>query len=239
MKNSKKISSQLPKIYKDTISSYIKEVQQTLGEKIKLILLIGSSSSGKVISDWSDIDIIIVLEQYKMEYIEKIKNIVKNYDIKIGNTIYSKIEFENKKIDPKTFYYLLLVQKEIIPIQYCSSDLNIPKISELECKNAYHSWLMEHFHSYKRIWLYTEIPNEKIREIFKNTYLIMKSILIINGYYPQNYEQVFYMYSNEFKIEKFEFKKFIKSYQNKTYDKEKLINFAQKFSEDLSNNLKV
>lgn len=239
MKNLNKIPVQLPKIYKDTISSYIKEIQQTLGKKIKLILLIGSSSSGKVIENWSDIDVIIILEQYKMEYVEKIKSIVKKYNIKIGNTIYSKVEFENKKIDPKTFYYLLLVQKKIIPLQYCSLDLNIPRISELECKNAYHSWLMEHFHSYKRMWLYTQISNEKIREIFKNTYLIMKSILIINDYYPQNYEQVFEMYSNEFNIEKFKFEEFIKGYQNKTYDKEKLICFAQKFSEDLSNNLKV
>ena len=102
-----KISAQLPIKYKESIFKYIAELKDDLGDVLKLVLLIGSSSSGHVVECWSDIDIILVLENYKIEYINIIKKIVQKYDIKIGNTIYSKNEFENKRIDPKTYYYLL------------------------------------------------------------------------------------------------------------------------------------
>ena len=124
---------------------------------------------------------------------------------------------------------MLLVQENYIKIQYNSSRLNIPKVTMKECQDQYMTWLMEHFHSYKRMWLYQEISEEKIREIFKNTYLIMKAILIINNYRPQNYEQVFNLYSE----------KFIEEYQKKEYNKTEIINFAKDFSEEISNNLKV
>jgi len=93
-----------------------------------------------------------------------IKEIVQKYDIKIGNTIYSKIEFENKRIDPKTYYYLLLMQE---------------------------NW-------------------------------------------PQNYEQVFNLYSEKFKYKTFDYERFIQEYH-----KNEMINFAKEFSEEISNNLKV
>lgn len=234
-----KISAQLPIKYKESIFNYIIELKNNLGDVLKLVLLIGSSSSGYVVEGWSDIDIILVLENYKIEYINIIKKIVQKYDIKIGNTIYSKMEFENKRIDPKTYYYLLLAQENYIKIQYSSSSLNIPKVTIEECQDQYMTWLMEHFHSYKRMWLYQEISEEKIREIFKNTYLIMKAVLIINNYRPQNYEQVFNLYSEKFNYKKFNYKKFIEEYQKKEYNKTEIINFAKGFSEEISNNLKL
>ena len=67
----------------------------------------------------------------------------------------------------------------------------------------------------------------------------MKAILIINNYRPQNYEQVFKLYSEKFNYKKFNYKKFIEEYQKKEYDKEEIINFGKEFSEEISNNLKV
>lgn len=232
-----KIPKQLPEKYKETINNYINELEVNFKDILKLVLLIGSSSSGHVEESWSDIDIILVLETYKIEYANIIKEIVKKYDIKIGNTIYSQNEFENKRIDPKTYYYLLLVQENYIQIQYSSSDLKIPPIDAKECQMQYKTWLMEHFHSYKRMWLYQEIPEQKIREIFKNTYLIMKSILIINNYRPQNYKEVFELYAKEFGYKIFNFEKFINQYQNGKYDREEIIKYAKEFSEEISNNL--
>ena len=67
----------------------------------------------------------------------------------------------------------------------------------------------------------------------------MKAILIINNYRPQNYEQVFNLYSQHFNYDRIEYEKFIEDYQKKKYDKKQIIDFAKKFSEEISNNLKV
>ena len=233
------IPKNLPKKYRELIFNYIVELKNSLKENLKLVLLIGSSSSGNIVSGWSDIDIIVVLKEYKMEYVDIIKKLVERYDIKIGNTIYSLNEFENKRIDPKTYYYLLLVQENYIKIQYKSNDIMIPQISIDECKQEYQAWLMEHIHSYKRIWLYKEITDKNIREIFKNTYLIMKAILIINNYRPQNYKEVFSLYSKKFKYKKLNFEKFIKDYQNENYNREEIIDFSKEFSENISNTLSL
>lgn len=235
MQVSEKIPEQLPKEYKETISNYINDLKSNFKDVLKLVLLIGSSSSGYVENSWSDIDMILVLETYKIEYANRIKEIVQKYNIKIGNTIYSQKEFESKRIDPKTYYYLLLVQENHIQIQYHSPDLEIPYIDVKECQMQYRTWLMEHFHSYKRMWLYQEIPEQKIREIFKNTYLIMKAILIINNERPQNYKEVFELYSQKFNYKKLNFEKFIKEYQSGEYDREEIINYAKEFSEEISN----
>ena len=234
-----KIPNGLPVKYRKTIYSYITELLNDLGDILKLVILIGSTSSGQIIEEWSDIDIILVLEEYKIEYVNVIRSIVQKYPIKIGNTIYSKIEFENKKIDPKTYYYLLLVQENYINVQYKTVDLIIPNITITECKEQYITWLTEHFHSYKRMWLYQEIPEEKTREIFKNTYLIMKARLIINNYRPQNYKQVFDWYSEKFNYKRLEFERVIKDIQMKKYNKDKMIDYAKKFSEEISNKLKI
>lgn len=73
-----KISEQLPIKYKESIFNYITELKNNLGDVLKLVLLIGSSSSGYVVDGWSDIDIILVLENYKIEYVNIIKKLYKD-----------------------------------------------------------------------------------------------------------------------------------------------------------------
>ncbi|MDO5557851.1 MAG: hypothetical protein Q4G05_06425 [Clostridia bacterium] len=233
------LKSNIPLEYKIVIKSYINEVIKNLKNRVKLILVIGSSASNEVITNWSDIDIILVCDKYDMEYVRIIKNIISKYDIKIGNTIYSQEEFEKKQIDPKTYYYLLLAQEEKINIQYLNKDLKIPEIGFEECKKQYVTYLMEQLHNYKRNMLYENIDKEGIGKIFKNTYLIMKAILIINNFRPKNYQEVFSLYSREYGFEKLNFKKFIQDYQNGRINNERFMDYSKKFIIDIVNNPKI
>ena len=114
--------------YTEIIELSIKRLKQKLNENLKLSYTIGSSATEDIIVNWSDIDCIIVLDDYAKKDIEIIKEISNSFSVKVGNTIYSKKEFEKGLIDPKTYYYLLLQKNNILEIQYKSSDLLIPQI---------------------------------------------------------------------------------------------------------------
>ena len=85
--------------YTKIIELYIKQIKKELRENLKLIYIIGSSATEDVVVNWSDIDCIIVLHNYRKKDIEIIKKISNSFRIKIGNTIYSKREFEKGLIE--------------------------------------------------------------------------------------------------------------------------------------------
>jgi len=87
------LSSMIINKYKETIELYIESIKQHLKNNLELIYIIGSSATKDIIVNWSDIDCIIVLNKYNEKDIDIIKKISNSFDIKIGNTIYSKNEF--------------------------------------------------------------------------------------------------------------------------------------------------
>lgn len=78
-------------------------MKESLKDKLKLLLIIGGSSSNEVIENWSDIDVIVVLDEYNFKTIEIIKKISNSYPVKIVTAVYDKREFEEKILTPKLF----------------------------------------------------------------------------------------------------------------------------------------
>ncbi len=214
--------------YTEIIQLYIKKIEKELKENLKLIYIIGSSATDDVIVNWSDIDCIIVLYDYIEKDIELIKKISNSFSVKIGNTIYSKKEFENGLIDPKTYYYLLLQKNNILKFQYKSSDLLIPFVNSSECKKITKTILTIDLHNCKRILTYKKITDNQIKTLFKKIYVIMKSILIMNDYTPKNYRETFKLFHEIFKFEYFNYLDFINDFQNDNVDIIKLKNYALK-----------
>ena len=214
--------------YTEIIQLYIKKIEKELKENLKLIYIIGSSATDDVIVNWSDIDCIIVLYDYIEKDIELIKKISNSFSVKIGNTIYSKKEFENGLIDPKTYYYLLLQKNNILKFQYKSSDLLIPFVNSSECKKITKTILTIDLHNCKRILTYKKITDNQIKTLFKKIYVIMKSILIMNDYTPKNYRETFKLFNEVFNFEYFNYLNFINDFQNDNVDIIKLKNYALK-----------
>ena len=69
--------------YSIYINKYVNEMKKSLKNNLKLLLIIGSSSSNEVIENWSDIDAIVVLDEYNSKIIEIIKKISNSYPVKI------------------------------------------------------------------------------------------------------------------------------------------------------------
>ncbi len=84
-------------------------------------------------------------------------------------------------------------------------------------------------HIYKRYFLYDNLNKEQVKTIYKMTYLIMKAILILKGYTPKNYDEVFKTYAKEFNFDYFDYEKFIKNYLNDNYEYRNVIEYAKKF----------
>lgn len=214
--------------YSKEINKYVKMVKEEFKDDVALILIIGSSCSNMVMENWSDIDSLLVIKEYNFDVIEKIKNIVKQFSIKIGTTVFTESEFISKKVDPKVFYHLYLLDNGEIELQYKREDFILPVVLFDEVKSNY---LINYYnvkHQLKRRFLYDELSKEQYRIIFKELYIIMKSILIVDGELPKNYEETFMGYSKKYNFEYFDYKKFIYDYMNNHEDYKKIYDYASK-----------
>ncbi len=223
--------------YSNVINSYVKSIKNELKDELVMLLIIGSSSSNKVIENWSDIDVVLVLENYNFDIIEKIKAITKNFKVKIGTTIFTKKEFINKRIDPKTYYHLYLLQKNEIVLQYIKSNFTIPKIDFNEITQSHIPHLNDKIHFYKRLILYDSLDKSQIKTLFKTTYIIMKTVLILDGYTPKNYEETFNLYFQIYNFEFFEYEIFIKNYIENNDNFINVIEYAKKFILHITENI--
>ena len=214
--------------YTDIIGDYIENLKGALDNNLELIYIIGSSATKDVVVGWSDIDCIIVISNYNFNDIETIKKISNSYDIKIGNTIYSKKEFEKGLLDQKTIYYLLLYKEKVLNIAYINSNLKIPNIDYNNCKNTTRTVLFNDLHNCKRLLTYMKLDSGQVKSLFKKIYVIMKSILILHNYRPKNYKETFNMFSTNFNYEYFDYLKFIEDFKMNQVDEKKLKNYAFK-----------
>lgn len=214
--------------YTKTINEYIQNIKFKLKDNLELIYIIGSSATDNVVENWSDIDCIIVLKKYTQDDIEIIKELSNNFDVKIGNTIYSKEEFESGLVDPKTYYYLLLQKDNILDFQYKSETLVIPKVNYDKCNEITKTILTIDLHNCKRLLTYKSLETNQTKTLFKKIYVIMKSMLIINNYKPKNYKETFELFTKVFGFEYFDYLKFIADFKENNVNIENLKDYAFK-----------
>ncbi len=220
--------------YSKDINKYVEAVKEEFKDDLALVLIIGSSCSSMVMENWSDIDSILVLKKYNFDIINRIKKIINMFSVKIGTTVFTESEFISKKIDPKVFYHLYLLENNQIELQYKREDFILPTVSFDEVKENY---LMDYYHvkhELKRTFLYDKLEKEKYRAIFKKAYVIMKSILIIDGELPKNYEETFRGYSKKYNYEYFDYKKFIDDYMKDNEDYKKIYDYVAEFIFNIS-----
>ena len=212
--------------FSEVINDYISKLKSNLKDQLEMIFIIGSSASDKVIDNWSDIDCILVLKELNKRNLKVITELSNGYKIKIGNTLYSKKEFEDGLVDGKTYYYLFLNQKSIVGIQYEAENLTHPFVNSEILKNITKTILLNDIHDCKRHLIYKELNNDQIKKLFKKIYVIMKSILIINDEFPKNYDETFDLFYKKYNYEYFNYLKFINDYQKNNVDISYLKNYA-------------
>ena len=222
------IEYKIPLFYKNILIEFVKELKSQIDD-IELLLIHGSAGRECMHEHWSDLDIIICLTNYKFIEIEKISEIINKYKdkVKIGTTIYSKLEIESLNVDAKTLFALYQMQnKQILPLIFNDVKIPVIKYEDLIQKNL--MVLPEAIHKLKRL-LYSEKTIDK-ESIIKNLNLIMKVVLINNNIIFKSYEEIFYNFAKLYNIEKFN----IAQHLNKQDEKDSaLVNYAKKVLEIL------
>ena len=219
----------VPEFYKNILSCFIKELRSKV-ENLNLILIHGSVGRECIHNNWSDIDIIICINEYKFDTLDIISDLIKKYNkIKIGTTIYSKLEIESLNVDAKTLYALYLMQNDyILPVFI--KDIDIIEISKEDLISKNLAVLPESIHKLKRL-LYKNSEIDR-QSIIKTLNLIMKAILINNNIFLRSYEEIFSTFAELYKIEKIDIAKYL---NKEKMNEEELLSFAKKVIEIIIN----
>ncbi len=218
----------IPDEYKNIIKDFYKKTLESLKEKILLFIIGGSCGREAVHRGWSDIDILIVLKEYKYNYVKELQKFILAYPIKVGTTIYSQKEFEAGRIDGKTMYSMYLLENNILKANYYNENLKLPIVTIKMLQDNDSRMILEAEHKLKR--LLHDINLDK-KSIIKTLTLIMKVNLIKKDIIPTKYEDIFYDFAEQFNIQHYDISKDL----NKDEIKEELILYAIKVIELISN----
>ena len=204
----------IPLKYKQLLENLYKEILNKLD--VKLFILHGSCSTRTVIENYSDIDLILVIEPNNFNTRKIINEIISkcNCGIKVGTTIYTKKEFESLQVDFKTHYCIYLInKKENLPLFI--SDINIPIVNKYSIIQMDKDMTYGKIHELRRL-LYNE---KKIQfdDLFKKLAHLMKNFLFIEEIEPKGYFNLYKTFSNVYKCDEFDVNKY---FQDKNYKKE-------------------
>lgn len=200
----------IPADYQETLTKFYNDVNNQLGDEVKFFLVTGSCSRECVIPNWSDIDIILVVNDNNKEIRDKLSQIINKYNIKIGTTVYSEREFRNKKIDLKTAYALNEMRKKELQPTICDSSLEIPIVTESDLKEMCGYAIPSALHSLRRL-LYTknDISNSTKNSVFKELSHLMRDYLLQENINATNYQDVFNKFARKFGLKSFNVQAFI------------------------------
>ena len=217
----------MPLKYKNILEIVFKEILNRT--HLKLFILHGSCSDGTAIENFSDIDLIIVIEPNDKDTRKIINEIIsKNFNIKIGTTIYNQKELENLFVDFKTLFALYKINiNENFPI-FISEDMNIPIVNINILSQNYKNIIPEKIHELRRI-LYN---NETLfyDEILKKLAHIMKNFLFLEEIESKGYFETYKLFSEIYQIKQFDVYKY---FQEENYKKE-IVNYANYFLDNLN-----
>ena len=178
----------IPKDYQDTVYNIYDEFKN-LDNCVLFLLITGSVNRGCVFDKWSDIDLIIVLEDKNdQETRDKISDIVNKQKIKVGTTVYSKVEFESCAVDYKTMAAITDINKGVYRPLIISENLNIPNITDEELIVRTYESIPNMLHSMRR-YTYKGCKVDYIK-LFKDLSHFMRSLDWMESMYPKSYENV-------------------------------------------------
>ena len=181
--------------YQKVENNFFNFLDSRLSNELLFYSVTGSLARKNIIANWSDIDILIVFNEYNEKIFKTLTSALKNNNsnIKIGTTFYSIDEFVSKNIfkDPKTVCALELIKKGVFEPRKCDK-IVFNKIEKL-INPSFDYWsrvisFTMILHEYKRALIpYADIDEKKV---YKSLNTLLKILLKQKGIEALNYEDV-------------------------------------------------
>lgn len=178
------------KNYLEKEGVFFKHLNSLMGQYIYLYCNTGSLSRGEVIPGWSDIDVLLVVNEYNKMIFESISNALEKAgnDIKIGVTILSLEEFNHTYFkDSKTYisirlmgegyYHPRIIKPEI---KFKTQDKTLKKYMDIADFSRFS-------HDIKREFLKKESYDEK--KVYKLIIILLKICLSQRGFVTLGYKE--------------------------------------------------
>jgi len=167
------------KQYRNIEDNFFKAIKKLEGNNLLLYCLTGSLGRNDLIDGWSDIDILLVFNEYSVSFFSHIGEALKDSakTIKIGTTFYSLNEFNNAEYfkDPKTCHTIELIKKGIYVPKVKNDKIILPNINKEILKIYDLVDMGKYLHNIRR-QLIERLEFDE-RSVYKQLFSILKILL--------------------------------------------------------------
>jgi predicted nucleotidyltransferase len=196
----------LPAHYVDVIQGYFDDVKKLLGRDVLMFMLTGSCALGSCLDGFSDIDVMVVVEEFDFFKLKEMHEAAEKYPIRIALTVFSRSEVDCRMLDGKTYNFLYQLGQGMLSPNYLTRYLDLPKISLEDLRENDRKTLPDKLFRLKRL-LYTPfVPPSDKQDIIKTLYLVIKIRLRSHAHdiVATSYREAFGWFALEFGMQSFD-----------------------------------
>jgi hypothetical protein len=163
----------------------------------------GSLARKDIIVGWSDIDVILVVKNYSLNWFKNLKKAIiqTNYSLKIGTTTYSLEEFNHSDMKiPNTYISMSLVRNGVYTPRIHDEQVILPFVDNKKLLKMDLFDIPKFTHAIKRELL--EGSNMDEKKVYKTSISLMKIFLKKKGISTYGYKETIDNFKKEFGLEK-------------------------------------
>ncbi|MEK7117633.1 MAG: nucleotidyltransferase domain-containing protein [Patescibacteria group bacterium] len=180
--------------YQAVEKSFFEDIKSIVGSNLLLYCVTGSLARNDIIIDWSDIDVLLVFEDYNEKVFSALNYALSRNktNIKIGTTFFSFIEFISSDFykDPKTHHTMRLICSDFLKPRIISDRIKLHEPSKHVTEWFSRVSFTEILFDLKRKLIVYDADQEKA--VFKDISILIKIILFCqNGDICFGYKETF------------------------------------------------
>lgn len=190
----------LPIAYQNVIEEYYNDAQQILCDNMLMFMLTSSCSLDACIEGWSDIDILIVVQQLNFLQLKAMHEKASKYNIKIALAMLSRNEVMNRMFDDKTNMVFYQITVGLTKPNYLKDGLSLvlPQVTLEQIQQDDKTMMPWYLHKLRRLLF---APSDDKRSIIKMLYIVIKMKLRMDNIVATSYLEAYCKFAQKYHIE--------------------------------------
>ena len=170
-----------------TTEAVLVQLIKALGADLKLFAVVGSAGLGRAAKNWSDLDILIIMNPEHTATLRQAVLDLGNLSVTVGLTILTPAEINNLIVEAKIIHVLQLLKQGRLEVLHAANDYVLPDLCMED--DVLRSWvdLPRIIHALRRETLNRE-PNA--RKLYKCMILVAKIVLRVNRVFLEDEDEI-------------------------------------------------